>query len=118
MTLEQLIESAAKNLRVEPADLQAVASNRDVPVSEVIDAFARRVAEGYVRGDYSYWYADEAMNALFGILGNRELELTALGWKVYLAFDQGEFSRAGHELQGEELTRHLLEQIPELKLKE
>ena len=109
MTFDALIDFAAEHGRVEPDDVQALASNLGVPVSEVIDTFARCVAERYASGDYSYAYADAAMNGLFSIVSNVncQFQLTDLGWAVYHAFDQGEFLRSEQELQGEPLTRQL-----------
>lgn len=82
-----------------------------MPVPELIDLFARTMATGYLRGDYSFGFADMAMNQLFGFAHvETKLGLSEFAREVFAAFDEGEYIRDGVSIdeQGEALTRQLL----------
>ena len=88
-----------------------------LPVSGVIDLFARTVATRYLQGDYSYERADMAMNQLYGFayMAN-DLGFSEFAWEVFYAFDEGEYVHADPEsTHGEELTRELLNKISSLR---
>jgi hypothetical protein len=115
--LSDLIEIAALNRPLESADVESVAQEMGMPVPALIDLFARTVATGYLQGYYSFGFADMAMNQLFAFaLVPTGVELSEFAWRVFGAFDQGEFIRpdAPIEEQGEALTRRLLGGIASL----
>ena len=67
-----------------------------------------------MRGDYSYAFGDRAMNHLFIFAyGSAGPGLPAFAWKVYGAFDEGEYDRPGEaaESQGEARTKALLDRV-------
>ena len=110
MDLDRLIELAFDRTPT-PAEVEEVARSERIPVEELLDRFARRVAERYFDGAYSFGDADMAMNHLFAwataVTGSG---LPEFAWKVFEAFDAGEFVRPGtpEDHQGEALTRTLL----------
>lgn len=82
-----------------------------MPVPELMDQFARTVAAAYLRGHYSFGFADMAMNQLRSFaLVDTDIGLSEFASQVFNAFDQGEFIREGVSIdqQGEALTRKLL----------
>lgn len=110
MKLDDLIEAAASNHALSPGDVESVARESGVTVSELLDRFARTVATGYLRDDYSFGFADMAMNQLLGYAhGETGPGLSDFARQVYDAFDPGEFVRDGESTdQTEQLTRELL----------
>ena len=116
MTIDDLIRIASeRSPRLD--EIEAAAGNAQLTVVRLYDAFAKRVATRYLRGDLSYTDGDAAMNSLFGYAypgGGPEFD--HLAWQVYCAFDQGEYLHVGEpvESQGEAKTRELLANIAEL----
>ena len=110
MDLDRLIELAFDRMPT-LAEVEDVASSQRISAEEVLDRFARRVAERYLDGVYSFGDADMAMSNLFGwgtaVTGTG---LPEFAWKVFGAFDAGEFERPDvpEDQQGEGLTRALL----------
>ena len=111
MNLDRLIKLAFDRTPT-PAEVEEVASSERISVDEVLDRFARRVAECYLEGLYSFGDADAAMNHLFAwatlVTGSG---LPEFAGKVFGAFDAGEFVRPGvpEDQHGEALTRTLLD---------
>lgn len=117
MKLYELIETASSNRPLDPADVEAVAREAGLTVSGVFDLFARTVAIQYLKGDYSYEFADMAMNQLFSFADAVSgLGLPDFASQVFGAFDEGEYIHEGGSLeqQGEALTRELLRRIGSL----
>ncbi len=80
------------------------------PTGEFFDQFAGRVANRYWRGEYSWEFADAAMNELFAYAYVRSNSgLSSFAWAVFSAFDEGEYIHAG--ANGEERTLALLEPL-------
>lgn len=110
MDLDRLIEVAFARTPTS-AEIEEVANSERIPMEEALDRFARRVAERYLDGVYSFGDSDMAMNNLFAwstaVIGSG---LPKFAWKVFGAFDAGEFMRPGapEDQQGEALTRKLL----------
>ena len=110
MDLDRLIELAFDRTPT-LAEVEEVASSQRISVDEMLDQLARRVAERYLEGVYSFGDADMAMNNLFAwataVTGTG---LPEFAWKVFGALDAGEFLRPGEpdDQQGEALTRTLL----------
>src|SRR5688572_20770529 len=88
MRLNDLIETAASNRPLLSADVEAVAHDIGMPVPQLIDLFATTVAAGYLRGDYSFGFADMAMNQLFSFAHvDTEFGLSKFARQVFDAFD-------------------------------
>lgn len=109
MHLDRLIELAFDRTPT-TAEVEEVANSEHISLVEVLDRFARRVAGRYVDSVYSFGDADMAMNNLFGWATAAGDGLPEFAWKVFGAFDAGEFVRpdAPEDQQGEALTRTLL----------
>jgi hypothetical protein len=105
MTTEDLlrIATSAPGLPLPAGIVDRVAAESGQSVNDVLDGVARRVAEGYVAGEYDFELGDPVMNAVFGyttvVPG---AELSPFAWGIFEAFDQGEF-------RGEEVTRTLVD---------
>jgi hypothetical protein len=111
MRLNDLIETAASNRPLRSADVESVAQEMGIPVPELIDLFARTVATDYLRGGYSFGFADMAMNQLRSFAHtDTDIGFSEFTWEVFTAFDEGEYIRDGVSIdeQGEALTRKLL----------
>jgi hypothetical protein len=82
MRLDNLIEIASSNHALSLAEVEATALELHLSVSGVIDLFARTVAIRYLQGDYSYEFADMAMNQLFGFAyPDNDLGFSDFAWK-------------------------------------
>ena len=97
-----------------PADLVvATASRLDISFAALCDAFARELAEGYTREEYSWEFCDAAINSLYGsAYGDSDIGLPEFAFRVYEAFDEGEyrhFDDSGPD--GPPRTRALLDRL-------
>ena len=116
MRVNDLIEAAASN-QLLSSYVESVAREMRMTLPELMDEFARTVAAAYLAGRYSYGFADMAMNQLFAFAHvETKLGLSKFAWKVFAAFDEGEYVRDGVSIdeQGEALTRKLLGEIESL----
>ena len=110
MDLDRLIEVAFARTPTS-AEIEEAANSELIPLDGLLDQFARRVAERYLDDVYSFGDSDMAMNALFAwSAGATDSGLPEFAWKVFGAFDAGEFGRPGvpEDQAGEALTRRLL----------
>jgi hypothetical protein len=116
MQLQDLIDKAASNQPLSRGDLESVARGMGMPMPEVMDVFARQVALGYLRGQYSFGFADMAMSQLFGVAALETGGMSEFGRQIFGAFDAGEYiqDNLSPEEQGEALTRTLLGKIAAL----
>jgi hypothetical protein len=117
MSLADVIAAATKErLRREAVEEAAAALRLSVP--DLVDQFARTVAQDYLHGRMTWADGDAAINELQTILIRFYVDLLnpdSLMWRVFLAFDEGEWDHANPlDLQGEELTTALLRRIQEL----
>ena len=111
MMLDGLIgRAAAWELRAE--EFNAAARAAGISSSELTDAFARAVADGFRSGVIPWVVGDEAMNWLIqhSLPEDGVGVLSPLAERVFEAFDQGEFIHRGEpeDRQGEARTRTLL----------
>jgi hypothetical protein len=106
MSIEELVQSA---FRAPLADqtIAAICGALNKSRTEMFDAFAKEVAEGYEKRKYAWRDCDTAMNALFGFAyAVSKSNLPDYAFRVYLAFDEGEY----HE-GGELVTHKMLAEI-------
>lgn len=91
MDLEALIESTSQgSMRLE--NVQACASALGVSIGDVLDRFARVVAQRYLQGQCCWEVGDTAANHLFAFaMSANGGELSPFAWEVFLAFDAGEY---------------------------
>jgi hypothetical protein len=83
-------------------DLEPYCGTSEDAVSELCNVFARRVVERYLVGDLAWADADAVMNHLFTIMTQQCAQtLPDYSWRVYLAFDEGEYVAPG----GDEVTK-------------
>jgi len=95
MSIEELVQSAFKApLADRNMEEACSASKKSRP--EIFDAFAKEIAEGYEKKKYAWRDCDTAMNALFGFAyAVSKSELPDYSFRVYLAFDEGEYHEGG-----------------------
>jgi hypothetical protein len=106
MSTEELVQSAFKAPLAE-RHIDETCSALKMSRAEIFDAFAREIAEGYEKKKYAWRDCDAAMNALFGFAyAVSKSDLPDYAFRVYLAFDEGEY----HE-GGELITHKMLAQI-------
>ncbi len=111
MSLNALIQRATLSEPYSEARLDQEARGLGVSIHSLCDAFAREVAEGYLRGDYSWEVGDIAMNSLYSsAYGIADFGLPDFATRVFEAFDEGEYIHRGEprENDGEPRTRALL----------
>jgi hypothetical protein len=103
MSISILVQAAAaKPLSREI--IERTCQEEKMQLSELYDAFARDVAEKYLRGEYGWRFCDDAMNTLFTYTHPVSLSgLPAFAFDVYCAFDEGEYRP-----EGEALSRKLI----------
>ncbi|MGA2222690.1 MAG: hypothetical protein ABSH21_13110 [Verrucomicrobiia bacterium] len=115
MTIEELVrfaESQALNATV----VEQACIKEKLSLQELYTAFARDVAEKYAKGVYSWSYCDAAMNRLFAYAYPvTDTGLPEFAWKVYIAFDEGEYFHPGDpkDFDPESRTKALLAEISE-----
>jgi hypothetical protein len=92
MQFAQLIEFAAANLTVPASAVAKVCKEDGMSSVEFCDVFARAVANGYLKGTYSWAFGDAAMNGLsgYGFSLSEHHNLPDFAFGVFLAFDAGE----------------------------
>src|SRR5262245_3461686 len=100
MTLDDLIVSAQPE-GFREGDVGTVAALLQTTPGDLLEQLARRLAEGYVRGEYTFEIGDAVMDAVFNYAMQSGVELSRFAWGVFEAFDQGAF-------RGEETTKCLL----------
>lgn len=116
MTIDALIQIASQE-RLQAGHVEAALADLRVSSEALYDQVAASIARRYLRGELSYTTCDTAMNELFRYAtSGGGPELSRLAWRVFEAFDQGEYDHAGEpaEEQGEVKTRKLLSGIAEL----
>ena len=96
---------AASSRPVLASDVERAVAATGLPPDQALDQLARRIAEGYVTGEYDFGVGDAAMNAIFAYaMATTNLELSRFSRGVYEAFDQGEF-------RGEDVTKCLIAKV-------
>lgn len=113
MTIDALIQIASQE-QLQAGHVEAALAELQVSSERLYDRFAQRIAQRYLRGELSYTTCDTAMNVLFAYAtSGGGPELSRLAWRVFEAFDEGEYIHAGEpvEEQGEVKTRKLLSAI-------
>src|SRR5436190_22241721 len=73
-------------------DLTQAASSVGMSLDEFCDTFARTVAQGYLRGEYTWQFGDDVMNRLHASsIESSHFKLPDFAWQVFLAFDESEY---------------------------
>ncbi len=66
-----------------------------ISVFRFLDEFAVRLARKFDRGELSFEFCDSVINDLYGVcVSSRLSNFPRLFWKVFEAFDAGEYHRA------------------------
>jgi hypothetical protein len=110
VTWTDLIEKASGSV-LRPAEFDEAARSAGVSPTEFTEAFARAVAERFEKEQLFWDVADAAMNWLFAYGTTLGGSLAPLAWRVYEAFDEGEYTHLGEpdDRQGELRTKALLQ---------
>lgn len=110
MNEDTLITHAAAG-KLSEAELRQFAETHHMTLHGACDRIAELVGRGFLRGQYTWETGDAAMNHLYGLAYvQSDFCLSDFSWRVYEAFDEGEYIHAGSpaEFQGEPRTRTLL----------
>lgn len=111
-SLKSLIQ-ALSDTAVSTDYVEGAARTLGISVPSLCDEFAREIAQGFLRGEYSWEFGDAAMNGLYGsayAVGNFGLPDFAM--QVYEAFDEGEYRHLNDPgPNGAPRTRALLEPL-------
>lgn len=86
-----------------------------MPRTQVFNEIAKCLAFGFYSSNLSFEFCDAVVNDLFGVITSSEEAIPQLFWKVYLAFDEGEYYRENKRDQNpvEIYTRPMIAQIVE-----
>jgi hypothetical protein len=108
-TLIQVLSGTA----VSADAVEDVARTLGISVPSLCDEFAREVAQGFMRGEYSWELGDAAMNGLYGsAYAVGDFGLPDFAIQVYEAFDEGEYRHLNDPSpNGAPRTRTLLEPL-------
>lgn len=81
--------------------------------SGVYDEVAVHLARGFNSSELTFDFCDAVMNGIHEVISNADDERPELFWKVYLAFDAGEYYHGNHRQEDpvEAYTRPLVAQI-------
>jgi hypothetical protein len=107
-TLIQVLSGKA----VSADNVEDVARTLGISVPSLCDEFAREIAQGFMRGEYSWEFGDGAMNGLYGsayLVG--DFGLSDFAMQIYEAFDEGEYRHNDSGPDGAPRTRALLEPL-------
>ena len=108
-SLETLVQHLARECPgVGVLDMTAASLGKTVQV--MLNDLARRIADGYLTGTYSWEFGDQAMNNLYAAAYvSEDIGLPKYAMEVFLAFDEGEYKhKDSPEMDGEPRTRALL----------
>lgn len=118
MDIESLIDITTARVPLKE-ELEAVAQSTTLSEADVLDRVSVAIATRFAAGVLAFDDADTAMNNLVGYAAVvHTYILPDLAWRVYLAFDDGEYEHPADppELQGANRTLAQLATIPELNL--
>jgi hypothetical protein len=91
VTIDDLMHKAADEPFV-TADIGAVCAEHGLTLGELCDAISRRIARGYVSGEFPFRFCDGVMNHLYSfMLLNHDMAPPDYSYSVFLAFDEGEY---------------------------
>jgi hypothetical protein len=81
--------------------------------SALYDGIAVRLARGFKNSELSFEFCDAIVNGLYGIITSADEERPQLFWRVYLAFDEGEYYHGNDRREDpvEAYTRPMVAQI-------
>ena len=115
MNLEALIQFADTNSLTAEV-VRSVCEEERKSVQELFDAFAVKIARGYLEGRYPWQLGDGAMNSLFSYAYAFSDEcLSDYARGVYEAFDEAEYVHPGdpRDFDHESRTRSMLQALKE-----
>jgi hypothetical protein len=76
-------------------DVQKWTEGLVITRSAFYDVIALKLAQDFHSGQQPFWFCDDVINCLQGIIAQSGEEFTELFWDVFLAFDAGEFYPKG-----------------------
>ena len=113
MNLQDFIQQAFLKAPSE-AIIRNVAAELHMSVEALLEALAKNAATNYLGGAYSWEFGDRVMNNIYSsTYVHSDLCLPPFAWKVFEAFDEGEYVHRGvlPEMDGEPRTRTLLLEV-------
>jgi hypothetical protein len=99
--------------RLREGDVQRWSASLGIPRAELYDRIAIYLALGFNCSELSFEFCDAIVNDVHGVITFADEDRPALFWKVYLAFDEGEYYRGDNREQDpvEVYTRPQIAQI-------
>jgi hypothetical protein len=93
--------------------MEDAACTLGISLLSLCDEFALEIAQGFMRGEYSWEFGDAAMNRLYSCAyGSADFGLPDFAFQVYEAFDEGEYRHLNQPgPDGPPRTRALLEPL-------
>ena len=91
VTIDDLMHKAA-GAPFMAADIDAACAEHSLTLGELFDAISRRIARGYVSGEFPFGFCDGVMNHLYSfMLLNHDMAPPEYSYSVFLAFDEVEY---------------------------
>jgi hypothetical protein len=78
-------------IRLKEKDVQRWSTLSGVPRSTLYDQIAIHLARAFYESELTFAFCDWILNDIHGIITTNDEARPELFWKVYLAFDEGEF---------------------------
>ncbi|MBS1834648.1 MAG: hypothetical protein JST65_18160 [Acidobacteria bacterium] len=85
------IEYQDPSARLDEGDICRWADLLQIPKADLYDRIAAYLAQGFHRSELTFEFCDGIVNHLFDVILSANDTLPELFWKVYLAFDDGEY---------------------------
>jgi hypothetical protein len=102
-----------KNARLTGKDIDRWSTLIGKPRAALYDQIAIFLARGFHRSDLTFEFCHAIVNDISGVIASANEDRPDLFWAVYLAFDEGEYTRKGNAVEdsGEAHTKPLIAAI-------
>ena len=104
------LDCPADRVFLNKSHAEACCLKEKITTREFLERFARYIVDGYVAGRFNWDSCDSAMNNLSALMAEYLL-MPDYAWKVFLAFDAGEYHPNTPNLSPDEVTRPLIDKI-------
>ena len=78
-------------VRLKDADVQQWADRVGVSRPDFYNELAIRLARGFASSELTFEFCDAVLNGIHDVIGNAGEERPELFWRIYVAFDEGEY---------------------------
>jgi hypothetical protein len=111
---DYLLQETTQNVpRLREGDIQRWSALTDTSRSVLCDQIAIYLAQGFHRSELTFEFCDAIVNDIFGVLTSADEGWPALFFRVYCAFDEGEYEHRDRPAEDpvEVYTRPYIAQI-------